>query len=178
MARFIIERNFAEKLEITKEGNDHVNRINDEEGVKWIFSFLSADKRKTYCLYGSIERRGYPPRSGSGRESRPRRDHPGRRDRPSPCLHNALRGAQGCRRDRANCRSWAKPPPRPSEASVTALLRVARQRVPVLLQSSLLHRRVVEPALRVLGFDVDTWPGCYGRLIGHSRSFGCWRWYG
>jgi hypothetical protein len=51
MPRFIIERNFAEKLEITKEGNDHVNRINDEKGVKWIFSFLSADKRKTYCLY-------------------------------------------------------------------------------------------------------------------------------
>jgi hypothetical protein len=51
MPRFIIERNFAEKLEFTKEGTDHVNRINDEEGVRWIFSFLSADKRKTYCLY-------------------------------------------------------------------------------------------------------------------------------
>jgi hypothetical protein len=51
MPRFIIERNFAEKLEITKEGTDQVARINDEEGVKWIFSFLSADKRKTYCLY-------------------------------------------------------------------------------------------------------------------------------
>ena len=51
MPRFIIERNFAEKLEITKEASDHVQRINDAEGVKWIFSFLSADKRKTYCLY-------------------------------------------------------------------------------------------------------------------------------
>jgi hypothetical protein len=51
MPRFIIERNFAEQLVLTKEGNDHVQRINDEEGVKWIFSFLSADKRKTYCLY-------------------------------------------------------------------------------------------------------------------------------
>lgn len=53
MARFIIERNFAEKLELAawKEGNDHIERINDEEGVQWIFSFLSADKRKTYCLY-------------------------------------------------------------------------------------------------------------------------------
>ena len=26
-------------------------RINDEEGVRWLFSFLSPDKRKTYCLY-------------------------------------------------------------------------------------------------------------------------------
>jgi hypothetical protein len=51
MPRFIIERTFAEKLEVTKEASDHVQQINDAEGVKWIFSFLSADKRKTYCLY-------------------------------------------------------------------------------------------------------------------------------
>ena len=53
MPRFIIERNFAEKLELAtwKEGNDRIERINDAEGIKWIFSFLSADKRKTYCLY-------------------------------------------------------------------------------------------------------------------------------
>ena len=51
MPRFMIERNFAEKLEMTKEGTDRVNRINDEEGVKWLLTFLSADKRKTYCLY-------------------------------------------------------------------------------------------------------------------------------
>ena len=51
MPRFIIERNFAEKLEVTKEASDQVERINIEEGVKWIFSFLSADQRKTYCLY-------------------------------------------------------------------------------------------------------------------------------
>jgi len=51
MPKFIIERNFAEQLEITKEASDFVQRINDDEGVKWIFSFLSADKRKTYCLY-------------------------------------------------------------------------------------------------------------------------------
>lgn len=51
MARFIIERNFAEKLEMTKSDADKILRINDDAGVKWIFSFLSADKRKTYCLY-------------------------------------------------------------------------------------------------------------------------------
>ena len=51
MPRFLIERNFAERLEFTKEGADAVTRINDEEGVKWLFSFLSPDKRKTYCLY-------------------------------------------------------------------------------------------------------------------------------
>jgi hypothetical protein len=51
MARFIIERNFAEKLEMTKSDADRILRINDDAGVKWIFSFLSADKKKTYCLY-------------------------------------------------------------------------------------------------------------------------------
>ena len=28
-----------------------IQQINDEIGVQWLFSFLSADKRKTYCLY-------------------------------------------------------------------------------------------------------------------------------
>jgi hypothetical protein len=51
MPRYVIERNFAEQLEINKDGTDQINQINDQEGVQWIFSFLSADKRKTYCLY-------------------------------------------------------------------------------------------------------------------------------
>jgi Protein of unknown function (DUF4242) len=49
--RFMIERNFAEQLEVTGESAATVKRINDEEGVEWLFSFLSADKKKTYCLY-------------------------------------------------------------------------------------------------------------------------------
>jgi hypothetical protein len=51
MPRFLIERNFAEEVEATKELVDQVIRINDEEGVNWLFSFLSPDKRKSYCLY-------------------------------------------------------------------------------------------------------------------------------
>ena len=51
MPRYLIERNFAEALEVTREGADQVRQINDEEGIKWLFSFLSPDKRKTYCLY-------------------------------------------------------------------------------------------------------------------------------
>jgi hypothetical protein len=51
MPRFLIERNFAEQLEFGKEGADQVTRINKDEGVNWLFSFLSSDKRKTYCLY-------------------------------------------------------------------------------------------------------------------------------
>jgi hypothetical protein len=48
---FMVERNFAEEMEPSFEVADGINRINDDEGVRWMYSFLSADKRKTYCLY-------------------------------------------------------------------------------------------------------------------------------
>ena len=51
MALFVIERNFAEQLALTKEDARLVQEINDDAGVHWLFSFLSADKKKTYCLY-------------------------------------------------------------------------------------------------------------------------------
>ena len=31
--------------------NAAINAINDDSGVRWLSSFLSADKRKTFCLY-------------------------------------------------------------------------------------------------------------------------------
>jgi hypothetical protein len=51
MPIFMIERNFAEKLEVTPEGAAEINLINDEESVRWLISFLSVDKKKTFCLY-------------------------------------------------------------------------------------------------------------------------------
>ncbi len=51
MPRFVIERTFAERLELTTEGADAIRRINADVGVEWLFSFLSADKKRTYCLY-------------------------------------------------------------------------------------------------------------------------------
>lgn len=51
MPIFMIERNFAEKLEVTPEGAAVINEINDEENVRWLLSFLSVDKKKTFCLY-------------------------------------------------------------------------------------------------------------------------------
>jgi hypothetical protein len=47
----MVERRYAAELEATADVVDGINRINDEEGVRWLYSFLSADKRKTYCLY-------------------------------------------------------------------------------------------------------------------------------
>jgi ferredoxin-NADP reductase len=48
---FMVERRFADDLEASADVADRINRINEEEGVRWLYSFLSSDKRKTYCLY-------------------------------------------------------------------------------------------------------------------------------
>ena len=47
----MIERNFAEQLEVTPEGAAAINLINDQESARWLISFLSVDKKKTFCLY-------------------------------------------------------------------------------------------------------------------------------
>jgi hypothetical protein len=51
MALFVIERNFAQQLDLTNDSVRLVKEINDDAGVHWLFSFLSSDKKKTYCLY-------------------------------------------------------------------------------------------------------------------------------
>jgi hypothetical protein len=38
-------------IEARAEDIREINEINAEEDVRWLMSFLSADKRKTYCLY-------------------------------------------------------------------------------------------------------------------------------
>ncbi len=51
MPLFLIERNFAEQIDLTPEAAAGVKLVNDDVGVDWLLSFLSADKTKTYCLY-------------------------------------------------------------------------------------------------------------------------------
>jgi hypothetical protein len=51
MPLFVIERNFAERLEMNRDAALKIIDVNDELGLRWLYSFLSADKRKTYCLY-------------------------------------------------------------------------------------------------------------------------------
>jgi hypothetical protein len=48
---FLIERNFAEALDLDAEAAAGIIAVNDDANVRWVYSFLSADKRKTYCLY-------------------------------------------------------------------------------------------------------------------------------
>jgi hypothetical protein len=49
----MIERTFAEQLDLSADDVNLIEEINADEGVRWLFSFLSADRRRTYCLYES-----------------------------------------------------------------------------------------------------------------------------
>jgi hypothetical protein len=51
MALYMIERSFAEQLDLTDADVELIEEVNSDEGVRWLFSFLSADRRRTYCLY-------------------------------------------------------------------------------------------------------------------------------
>jgi hypothetical protein len=43
--------NYADQLELSSEGVKALEEINADEGVRWLFSFLSADRRQSYCLH-------------------------------------------------------------------------------------------------------------------------------
>jgi hypothetical protein len=51
MPLFMIERSYAQVLNPTASDIRAIGQLNAEVGVKWLYSFLTADKRKTYCLY-------------------------------------------------------------------------------------------------------------------------------
>ena len=51
MPLFVIERQFAVEIDLDAEGAALIKQVNDANGVNWLYSFHSADRRKTYCLY-------------------------------------------------------------------------------------------------------------------------------
>ena len=51
MPLFLIERNFDEQVTANHDIVTAITQVNADVGIQWLFSFLSADKRKTYCLY-------------------------------------------------------------------------------------------------------------------------------
>jgi hypothetical protein len=48
---YLIERRFAEQLDMSSEDVTLLEEVNADEGVSWLFSFLSADRHRSYCLY-------------------------------------------------------------------------------------------------------------------------------
>ena len=51
MPLFIVERNFADQLELNRDMVEESVRVNNDVDIRWLCSFLSADKKKSYCLY-------------------------------------------------------------------------------------------------------------------------------
>ncbi len=51
MPLYVIERSFADQLDLTSDDVELIEEANGDAGVRWLFSFLSADRRRTYCLY-------------------------------------------------------------------------------------------------------------------------------
>lgn len=51
MPLYVIERSFVDEVALSGEDIHLIDEINAEEGVRWLFSFLSADRHRTYCLY-------------------------------------------------------------------------------------------------------------------------------
>jgi hypothetical protein len=51
MALYVIERRYADQLDLSSDGVKALQEINSDEGVDWLYSFLSADRRQSYCLY-------------------------------------------------------------------------------------------------------------------------------
>jgi Protein of unknown function (DUF4242) len=56
MPRYLVERTFEDGLHIPVDGKGAqvclaVVERNADEGVTWVHSYVSDDKRKTYCIY-------------------------------------------------------------------------------------------------------------------------------
>lgn len=54
MPMFMLERQFAEQLDLDQAEAETVHAASLDEGLRWVFSFLSADRMKTYCLFEAV----------------------------------------------------------------------------------------------------------------------------
>jgi hypothetical protein len=52
----MIERHCAAQLDIARAQASEMQLMSDDGGMQWLFSFLSADKKKTSCLYEATTR--------------------------------------------------------------------------------------------------------------------------
>jgi hypothetical protein len=55
MPLFLVERNFTDQVNISSEEFRQIKQITDELGPDWLFTFLSSDKKKAYCLYEATD---------------------------------------------------------------------------------------------------------------------------
>jgi hypothetical protein len=51
MPLFLVHRSFAEQLDLSRDEIRALEGANLDAGIRWIESFLSADRLQTYCLF-------------------------------------------------------------------------------------------------------------------------------
>jgi hypothetical protein len=56
MPRYMVERTFPDGLEIPMNANGaevclNVVGVNAKDGVTWVHSYVTGDKKKTFCIY-------------------------------------------------------------------------------------------------------------------------------
>lgn len=51
MPTYLVERQHAERMQLEELGLRSATSADADESIRWLFSFLSADQQKTYCLF-------------------------------------------------------------------------------------------------------------------------------
>lgn len=51
MGLYLVERRFAEQLDPAEIYDEGIRLIDEQVGIRWLSSFLSTDRKKSYCLY-------------------------------------------------------------------------------------------------------------------------------
>lgn len=55
MPLFLVERQFADTFDPSDDRIRVVDEYERESDIRWLTSFLSSDKRKSYCLYEAAD---------------------------------------------------------------------------------------------------------------------------
>jgi hypothetical protein len=79
MPLYMIERRYADQLHPSSDDVRLLEDVNVDEGIQWLFSFLTADRMQTYCLYEA-------PSPDALRAAARRANLPADVERPSSCL--------------------------------------------------------------------------------------------
>ena len=51
MAMFLVERDFSDEVNMSPEDLKQIKQITNGLGADWLYTFLSVDRKKSYCLY-------------------------------------------------------------------------------------------------------------------------------
>ncbi|RLQ22585.1 DUF4242 domain-containing protein [Seongchinamella sediminis] len=55
MALYLVERDFSQEVNMSAEELEQIKQVTSELGADWLYTFLSADKKKSYCIYEATD---------------------------------------------------------------------------------------------------------------------------